>query len=120
MPRKCKHENADHLMPGESFAPFVARPRPYVLVTCEQFRCVDCGAWLPLGPSKDQGVEHEIRAAEIAANLAGKGCTMSSLEISGFNDEPMRLRNGVPILLDTAAQQAGRLARVIATHGADQ
>lgn len=28
--------------------------------------CLDCGAWLPLGPSDDTGCEVEIRAAELA------------------------------------------------------
>ena len=48
----CKHENADHLKPGEILTPSDYAPieegHP---VLVEQFRCIDCGAWLSLGPS---------------------------------------------------------------------
>ena len=64
----CKHENADHMMPGDIVdegwpnwpADFVAR--------CEQFRCLDCGTWFPLGSSNDdsEAVRVEMRAAELA------------------------------------------------------
>jgi hypothetical protein len=57
----CKHENADHLMPGDC-------TRPWGHITVEQFRCLDCGAWLSLGPANDTPeVCVEIRAAELVA-----------------------------------------------------
>lgn len=113
---RCKHENADHLFPGNTFGQMIA-DSPLTPVLAECLRCIDCCAWLPLGPSNDLGVAHEIRAAEIATELADKGCTMSSLEVIGFNEEPMRLRNGAPIELDTLSQRAGYLAKCIAEHG---
>lgn len=68
MTRRCGHENADHLMPGERFQPYAEYPRrcaPIESVTCEQFRCLDCGAWLSLGEANDAdpNVELEIEAA---------------------------------------------------------
>jgi hypothetical protein len=69
---KCKHENADHLMPGDRWASYRCRPDAHVdgcgqVAQCEQFRCLDCGAWLPLGPSNDEPeqVRVEMRAASM-------------------------------------------------------
>lgn len=64
----CRHENADHLMPGELLV-FSSWNSADHLVTVEQFRCLDCGAWLSLGPANDDSeqVKVEIRAAELAA-----------------------------------------------------
>lgn len=62
----CKHENADHLKPGEWFN-LGEVPQHTVLV--EQFRCIDCGVWLSLGPANDRParVQVEIRAARLVA-----------------------------------------------------
>lgn len=67
--KRCRHENADHLMPGDRFSMDDWGPCHVDIARCEQFRCVDCGAWLSLGPSNDEpeSVRVEIRAAEIAA-----------------------------------------------------
>lgn len=80
--------------------------------------CLDCGAWLSLGPSNDEGeaVAAEIRAAEIAADLAAEGCWMSPFERWGFNDEWPTLRGGYPVKIETWSQRAGYLARAIHTH----
>lgn len=96
----CRHENADHPMPGESFAPYTTKPRPYVIVSFEQFRCLDCGHWLPLGPANNGGefaesVVVEKRAAKIAA-----GRFVHPIDTDGHGP-------------------AGYLARVIATHAED-
>ena len=63
----CKHENADHLRAGEGWALMDGTAMPDAL--CEQFRCLDCGAWLSLGPSNDEpeAVRIEMRAAEMLA-----------------------------------------------------
>lgn len=59
----CRHENADPdprwLNLGDA----------EVSAIVEQFRCIDCGAWLSLGPSNDRpaAVRVEIRAAEFIA-----------------------------------------------------
>jgi len=63
---ECKHENADHLMPGERYSWEPHAPPEPVLV--EQFRCLDCGAWLSLGEANESAVSViELRAAELAA-----------------------------------------------------
>lgn len=62
---RCTHENADHLQPGEWFN---LDDVPQHVVTCEQFRCIDCGAWLSLGPSNDRIPAREKR---LAAGIAG-------------------------------------------------
>lgn len=118
----CKHENADHLMPGECFVRngFAS----YVLV--EQFRCLDCHAYLSLGDSDEHAsvaVEMEIRAAEIAADLdeADRLCdwTMSNDAFIGLT--AFEERRGWSIAESNMqhhsnAWLAGYLARCIATH----
>lgn len=51
----CSHEAADHL----------------IYAHCEQLRCIDCGAWLPLGPANDRGVP--AVGMRLAALIAGAG-----------------------------------------------
>ncbi len=65
---RCKHENADHLMPGQSSADLDNQRTIIAPVLVEQFRCLDCGEWLSLGHSDEYGCESEIRAAELAAS----------------------------------------------------
>lgn len=67
---KCKHENAEHLTAGE--ASTWSGPLDGYVATVEQFRCIDCGAWLSLGPSNDEpeAVRIEIRLAELFAGYA--------------------------------------------------
>lgn len=120
---RCRHENADHLMPGERFNlvdDSVSRPLRYT--ECEQFRCLDCGAWLSLGEANDADprVAVEIEAARIAAAFeADGGCELSSLERHGFADEALHLRGGCLIdLTATMPARWGQLARVIVDHGA--
>ena len=64
---RCKHENVDHLKRGDLLLD--ARGECVGVARCEQFRCIDCAAWLPLGDANDSSpeVQIEIRAAEIAA-----------------------------------------------------
>jgi hypothetical protein len=67
---KCKHENADHVKAGEQYALY-DRERgetTYREALVEQFRCVDCSAWLSLGPSDetDPRVALELRAATLS------------------------------------------------------
>lgn len=76
MSARCRHENADHLMPGDhgQFEDDDLLCRARVCgVLVEQFRCLDCGAWLSLGPANDEPaeVQVEIRAAELAAEWKG-------------------------------------------------
>lgn len=82
--------------------------------------CDDCGKTLPLGPASDTpATAIEVRAAEIYDALLEGGCEMSSSEIHGFNDTPMRLRNGAPIEIVNSSTLAGYLARCIAEHAAE-
>ncbi len=68
---KCKHENADHLMPGDLFDPWLDGLSS-VRAQCEQLRCIDCGAWLSLGPANDddERVRIEISAARLISGWA--------------------------------------------------
>jgi hypothetical protein len=121
---KCKHENADHLMPGEWFFPYGDRPQN--IVTCEQFRCIDCGAWLSLGHSDEhasEAVEIEIRAAELAADLdeADRLCDWTMANESFVGLTAFEERRGWSMAESNMqnhsnAWQSGYLARVIATH----
>lgn len=62
--KNCNHENADHMMPGD----FCNEPDYAAIddVLVEQFRCLDCGAWLSLGPANDDDprVQVELRGLE--------------------------------------------------------
>jgi hypothetical protein len=64
---KCKHENADHIKIGEPVG-FPGQSSPTAIV--EEFRCLDCGGTLSLGPSNDdaRGVQIEIRLADWLAD----------------------------------------------------
>lgn len=57
----CRHENADPdprwLNLGDA----------EVSAIVEQFRCIDCGAWLSLGPSNDCIPRDELRLAVMLA-----------------------------------------------------
>lgn len=70
MTRACRHESADHLMPGDMFATWNEPCSERHLVLAEQLRCLDCGTWLPLGPANESRVEVqiEVRAAELTAS----------------------------------------------------
>lgn len=114
----CKHENADHLKPGDILTPTSFAPiEQGCPVLVEQFRCLDCGAWLSLGHSDetDEHVAIEIRAAEIAQAVADNGYypiwpERHSDEIRGWSvaESNMHPHSG--------AWLAGYLARQIATH----
>ena len=66
-PASCEHKNADHLMPGEWFN---RDEIPLYVADVEQFRCIDCGAWLSLGPSNDRIPYRETWLAErLAQNV---------------------------------------------------
>jgi hypothetical protein len=71
--------------------------------------CIDCRAWLSIGPSNDAGCEVEIRAAQIIADDY-----MLWQEAMGFecddDAEPSGNREHHP------SWHAGYLARCIATH----
>ena len=62
---ECRHENADHLMPGHMVSAWFGCPIAGHVPLVEQFRCLDCGAWLSLGPSRDSipRCEHLLAAA---------------------------------------------------------
>lgn len=77
-------------------------------VTVEQFRCLDCGAWLSLGPANDEPaeVQVEIRAADRALNNPTPGADR-------FEFCPS---SGSADLCDLCQEHL--LAHVIATHDA--
>jgi len=113
---RCRHENADHLMPGEWYWPIdedrcEAEAR---IVHIEQLRCLDCGAWLALGPSNDAPPEVavEIRAAELAAPYLESGARPGA---DRFDCCPT---NKSDELCDLC--QAHVLAHAIATHDTEE
>lgn len=62
--RGCKHTGSGvmhhgwHAQDGYWYeAPYLTRYQADAAI------CLDCGAWLSLGPSNDRGVEHEIKLA---------------------------------------------------------
>lgn len=102
--KRCRHENADHLMPGEGFGQW------NVLV--EQFRCLDCGAWLPLGPANDD--DPRVKTERRAAELAALGKPVGVVETIGWFD----CRKGTGGITDQPDERyvAGYLARCIIDH----
>jgi hypothetical protein len=102
--QKCRHKNADHLIPGELFMMSEWAPPDAVHVIVEQFRCLDCGFWLSLGPSSDDTpqVQLEIAAARIVADG----------DLDGFLDDW-----GCPLTPDCSVCNAYRLASEIMEHG---
>lgn len=113
---KCNHENADHLKPGEWFN--LAEVPQYV-VQVEQLRCLDCGAFLSLGPSNDDGVEHEICAAEIAAlgQLAFKSLEHPGGEWFGWSQHVAAADYDEYATTVRPHEETGYLAREIVMHG---
>lgn len=115
---RCKHENADHVFAGDVIHWYSWNARS-TTVQCEQLRCLDCGAWLSLGPSSETPeCAVEIRAAELVASndhwrrLVHSGVPGHDDEVDGylmFFDEQR-----VP---GNAAQWAGYLAGAILEHG---
>lgn len=86
--------------------------------------CLDCNAWLSLGEANDDdpGVQVEIRAAEIAGEVAvrpdvirGKYNTVHSDVGRGWWVHQMSLVNADEVT-HLADAQAGYLARCITTH----
>jgi hypothetical protein len=130
--KDCKHENADHLMPGDRLWTYLA-DEPETIVRYEQFRCIDCMAWLSLGPSNDdERACIELRAADIAwcdpyalsrnQRLSlGEGYGMMDQETIDLTvverDGTKRIDKGVGLNLDHPDWQAGHLARCILKHG---
>ena len=112
--KKCKHENAvvRYLASREEM---LWRPNSNYVK-----RCYDCGAYLSLGPARmTPECEVELRAQHIATEYsdaivhAWLMCEISDAERDGWE-------GGAQVLYTlTAAEEAGYLARCIATHDAD-
>lgn len=111
----CKHESAVDKY-GECTFDMVGN-----IVYEVMFReCLDCGAWLPLGPSKDDGefaeaVAIEVRAAELATAwepIGGVGKLINGDEALGWNGWPYRQPKN-------SDEFAGFLAAQIRNHERD-
>ena len=61
MANKCDHKYAEHLKRGDWNGKTYAE--------AEQFRCVDCGAWLSLGESNDWIPSCEFELAEQLSDM---------------------------------------------------
>lgn len=108
----CRHENADHLQAGE--ASTWGGPLAGVIAQCQQFRCLDCGAWLSLGPANDTPeVLVEVRAATIAAHGDYAVIVMSQCEWFGWSG----YSGG---MAPYHHELAGYLARAIIDHDREQ
>ena len=105
-------------------------------VIVEQFRCLDCGAWLSLGPANDEPakVQVEIRAAELAAEWKPVGgivpCSTSTERVGWLlwpHEAPRTIDESAGWLASQIQNHrmdgqnvagAEHAARVIATHDA--
>lgn len=87
----------------------------------EMLTCLDCGAWLSLGPANDTpDALVELRAAEIAAAWADDPASIERTlldEHVGFCEYKC---HHLGIEMVTAAHHAGWLARAIVQHDAEQ
>lgn len=90
----------------------------------DRVTCMYCGAWLPLGPANDAdpNVQIEIRAAEMAGAVAtGPTWPWTLGQIMGWQTHDIATHPlGWPDDLLDDDEQAGYLARQIATHDAEQ
>lgn len=114
--KRCKHENADHLKAGDLWKDHPTAYLGVYLAKCEQFRCLDCGAWLSMGESNDdsEAVQMEMRAAEIAADEDEK---MGLCEHFGWEGYLAPKFSTDPADAGYANKwHAGYLARCIVTH----
>jgi hypothetical protein len=126
---RCKHENADHLTAGEA-STWGDGPLDGYIAIVEQFRCVDCGAWLSLGRSKDADpvVRVELRAAAVAIEVKERRHGWPARlnhpeEVIGWDrhscgDDPVfnSENQGLPLRGWTVKRWSGWLAREIAAH----
>ena len=114
----CKHENADHLMPGQwrYVLGVDGEHLPFEIVTVEQFRCLDCGEWLSLGPSNDSPPEVaiEIRATTLAEVYCGDVADFTQTEWAGWNLDEQHSAGEFD--LSSPDWQAGYLAFFIDMH----
>lgn len=76
---RCTHENADHVKPGDLITEWEGNFAISTKVRVEQFRCLDCKAWLSLGRARHKGKHAAAIRIEIAAARLVAG------EIAGFD-----------------------------------
>lgn len=108
--KACRHENVTDKY-GETTHDLIGD----IVYEVEYRECLDCGAWLPLGPSNDKGCEVEIRAAELAVAwkpVGGVRKIITDAERQGWSGWPYRqpMREG---------EHVGFLAAQIVNHERD-
>jgi hypothetical protein len=118
---KCKHTKLRYRwLRNDGWYSMIVR-RGKIPGDAEGFRdptaiaCHFCGAWLSLGPANDKGVEHEIRAAFLAAEWkpnGGVGKLITPAESDGWCGWPHRSPAG-------PAEEVGFLACQIHHHEQD-
>jgi hypothetical protein len=99
----CQHENADHLQPGEHLSAwddlveFGITPEPALI---EQFRCLDCGAWLSLGLANDddERVREELEAVNLAPSMTDPWFIVANAEVACFHKGDHSLCDVCPLL----------------------
>lgn len=108
----CRHPNVAHgIWANGTWDEWIGGANS---IASERERCLDCGAWLPLGPSNDEPAEVrvEMRAAELAAR------PISEASIRDRQGWLVFVHNTQPGADDYSP--AGYLAAAIATHDEEQ
>ena len=84
--------------------------------------CLDCGTWLPLGPSDEEPVAAEIRAAELAARVTEQRARGKSPFLSDIGFDSAEIAGWIECQYDSEklpeqpGEHAGYLARAIIEH----
>lgn len=117
MAKGCRHRNVTGAAWPDAYPRWHASYKASATdLNSDALICNDCGEWLPLGPSNDVGVEHEIRAAEIVADRDPSRAPIewcNLYEWFGF-DSP---NDAGVYRASPNAWLAGHLAREIVRHG---
>lgn len=124
MGRACRHSRVDGLAWSKAYPRWYARFKARRKDTlAEALVCIDCGAWLSLGPSNDTPAAMvELEAARLVAlyqagkriphnGSRGRG-TFTGCAGCGWNAQ----HRTMPFLDGKPNTDAGYLARHIATH----
>lgn len=116
--KRCGHENAS-VKYGETTHDSIGD----IVYEVEYRECLDCQAWLPLGPSNDVGCEIEIRGAALARRYDldndWNGFESLGMVSPAAEHAPLIERDiaeGRKTERDLIDYYAGHLARCIAEH----
>ena len=84
----CKHKNT-----SDGYGECTYDAHGFIVYEVEFRECLDCGAWLPLGPARDtEQTAIEVRAAEIAASREPDD-TITATIVEGFGYDRVDVKN---------------------------